>query len=70
MSKQSNEDQVTSPVMNEHETAVYLDVSVHALRKWRHEKKGPAFVKQGSRVGYLKRDADDYLNSVRIITRR
>lgn len=42
--------------LNEHEAAERLGVTVHALRKWRVNGTGPAFLKLGRAVRY---DADD-----------
>lgn len=36
------------------------------LAKWRHEKKGPAYVKSGSRVLYSGKDLIDWLDRQRV----
>lgn len=50
------------------EAAEYLGVKPSALTKWRYEKRGPAYVKSGSRVVYLKSDLDAWLATGRIKT--
>lgn len=50
------------------EAAEYLGVKPTALTKWRYEKRGPAYVKSGSRVVYLKADLDAWLAAGRIRT--
>ena len=39
------------------------------LARWRHEGRGPAYIKSGSRVLYLGRDVLDWLEAHRIETR-
>jgi len=36
------------------------------LAKWRHEKKGPAYIKSGSRVLYGGKDLIDWLKAQRV----
>ena len=50
------------------EAAEYLGVKASALTKWRCEKRGPAYVKSGNRVIYLKSDLDAWLATGRIQT--
>ena len=40
--------------------AAYLGCQVHTLAQWRHEKKGPPFIKCG-RIFYYKSDIDKWL---------
>ncbi|BCR05315.1 hypothetical protein DESUT3_23840 [Desulfuromonas versatilis] len=41
-------------------TAAYIGYKVHTLAQWRHEKKGPPYIKRG-RVYYFKDDVDAWL---------
>lgn len=56
----------TPLVIREQAAAQLLGVSVATLRRWRHERRGPAFVRLGRCVGYRPSDLDSYLatNSV------
>jgi len=42
--------------------------AVQTLARWRHEGKGPAYSKSGSRVIYLGADALAYLKARRVET--
>jgi hypothetical protein len=55
------------PVMDEHKAAEFLGVKVQTLRNWRHVRKGPPYLKIGSRVLYLENDLYEYRNSKRIV---
>ena len=50
-------------LLNEHEVARYLKISVASVRRWRLFRKGPKFVKIGSAVRYRKQDVETWLNS-------
>lgn len=52
--------------MNEKKAAEKLGVSVHTMRAWRFQGKGPVYTKLGRRVLYLPTDLDSYLESCRI----
>ena len=52
-----------SKLVNEHEAAQVLAVSVAALRRWRVEGRGPAFVKIERAVRYRLSDVESYLLS-------
>ena len=46
-----------SVILGESDSSVFLGAPaagprVSTLRKWRHEGRGPQYVKQGSRIGY------------------
>jgi excisionase family DNA binding protein len=43
------------------EAAKYLGLAEQTLRMWRHKRKGPAYVKVGRLICYLKSDLDDYI---------
>lgn len=49
-------------IMTEHEAAQHLALSVHTLRAWRAQRRGPAFVRIGRRaIRYRMADLDAYL---------
>lgn len=55
-------------VLNEKEVAKRLSVSIPTLRNWRHQGRGPAYLKIGSRkVGYLPEDCDRFAMSGRVV---
>ncbi len=56
--------------MTESEAADLLAVKVATLRAWRHNKKGPAFLKLGRAVRYAKDDMDRFIASSRVDTNR
>lgn len=45
--------------------AEYIGVKPQTLKNWRVQKRGPAFVKVGSKVRYLPADLDDWLRGQR-----
>lgn len=49
--------------LSEKETAKRLSVSVHALRKWRGQRRGPVCRYLGKRVVYAESDIIIWLNS-------
>jgi predicted DNA-binding transcriptional regulator AlpA len=51
--------------MTESEAASRLGLKVATLRAWRHQARGPAYVRLGRAVRYLAIDIDDFLNSNR-----
>jgi len=53
-------------VLNEKSTAEYLSVSVKTLQMWRHQRRGPAYLKISRAVRYRVEDLDAYLRSCRI----
>ncbi|MBI5086456.1 MAG: helix-turn-helix domain-containing protein [Acidobacteria bacterium] len=50
-------------MLNEHQVAEYLNMSVASVRRWRLFRKGPMFVKIGSAVRYKYGDLETWLNS-------
>jgi excisionase family DNA binding protein len=56
---------VTDQPLNETEAAARLGLKVATLRAWRHQGRGPAYVRLGRAVRYLATDIDDYLHSNR-----
>lgn len=55
-----------NPPVNEHEAARLLGVAVQTLRNWRHQRRGPAYCKAGTRVNYLVEDLKSYREKRRI----
>ena len=51
--------------MTESEAASRLGLKVATLRAWRHQGRGPAYVRLGRAVRYLSVDIDEFLNSNR-----
>jgi excisionase family DNA binding protein len=51
-------------LMTEIEVAKRLNVSVASVRRWRLERRGPAFVKVGALVRYHPEDLDAWLSEL------
>jgi len=49
-------------ILTDEETATYLGIHKRTLRDWRKKKKGPDYVKMGSKIRYRKIDINDYLD--------
>jgi hypothetical protein len=52
-------------LINEHEAAEMLDLSVHTLRRWRWSGGGPRFVKLGRAVRYDSRGMAEFVDAGR-----
>jgi len=50
-------------LLNEHEVAAYLNISVGTIRRWRLFRTGPKFVKVGAAVRYKREDLETWLES-------
>ncbi|MBP2437243.1 hypothetical protein JOF34_001829 [Microbacterium amylolyticum] len=50
-------------LLNEHDAAMWLTVSVGSLRAWRGQGTGPRYIKVGAQVRYRPGDLDAYLES-------
>ena len=50
-------------MMNEHQVANFLNMSVASMRRWRTFRNGPKFMKIGSAVRYRREDVDAWLSS-------
>jgi predicted DNA-binding transcriptional regulator AlpA len=50
-------------MLNEHQLAEFLNMSVKSLRGWRLFRKGPNFVKIGRAVRYRRTDVETWLSS-------
>ena len=51
--------------LTETEAAARLGLKVATLRAWRHQGRGPVFVRLGRAIRYLSNDVDDFLNANR-----
>jgi excisionase family DNA binding protein len=51
--------------LTETEAAVRLGLKVATLRAWRHQGRGPAYVRLGRAIRYLAADVDEFLSSNR-----
>ena len=47
--------------LTELEAAARLGLKVATLRAWRHQRRGPAFVRLGRAIRYLPSDIDEFL---------
>ena len=60
---------LTNPVGNqpltELEAAARLGLKVATLRAWRHQGRGPAYLRLGRAVRYLAGDIEEFLNANR-----
>jgi hypothetical protein len=54
-------------VVRERVAAQLLGVSVAALRRWRQEKRGPAFVRLERCVGYRMADLEAFISANRVV---
>jgi hypothetical protein len=53
----------TAPVVvRERDAAAMLGVSTAALRRWRRERRGPAFIRIEGCIGYRLADLEDFLS--------
>ena len=55
-------------ILNERETADFLNCSVAALRRWRQEGRGPSYYRVGKLIRYGSGDIEAYLESQRVET--
>lgn len=64
MLTQTNDTNGNQP-LTESEAAARLGLKVATLRAWRHQGRGPAYVRLGRAVRYLTTDIDDFIHSNR-----
>ena len=57
---------MNSQVLEEKEAARFLGLSVQTLRNWRHQRKGPPYLKISRSVRYRECGPAGYLESKRI----
>ena len=55
-----------NPLLNESKTAQILGLSKGTLTVWRHQGKGPRYVKLGGAIRYKLRDLTEYIKAHRI----
>jgi predicted DNA-binding transcriptional regulator AlpA len=55
-------------MLNEQETAEFLNCSVAALRRWRQEGRGPSYFRVGRLIRYGNADIEAFLESQRVET--
>jgi predicted DNA-binding transcriptional regulator AlpA len=53
----------TPGLLNEHQVAKFLQLSVASLRRWRLFRTGPKFLKIGAAVRYRREDVEAWLSS-------
>ena len=51
--------------LTESDAAARLGLKVATLRAWRHQRRGPAFVRLGRAIRYLASDLDEFLEANR-----
>lgn len=51
-------------LLDEHEVAANLRLSVATMRRWRLLNRGPKWLKLGSAVRYRPEDIDSYINGL------
>jgi predicted DNA-binding transcriptional regulator AlpA len=61
--KQRDVEDRQSAMLNEHQVARYLSISVGTVRRWRLFRNGPQYLKIGAAVRYRQRDVDRWLDS-------
>ena len=54
-----------SDPLTEREAATRLGLKVATLRAWRHQGKGPAFLRLGRAIRYLLSDLDEFVQANR-----
>jgi len=54
---------IINRLLNEHDVAEMLDVSVATVRRWRLLRQGPRFLKLGSLCKYKPEDVSAWLDS-------
>lgn len=56
----------TATTVDERVAAPYLGYTTSALRAWRHQGRGPAYIRIGRSVRYRLADLDAYLAAHRV----
>jgi predicted DNA-binding transcriptional regulator AlpA len=55
----------TNQALTESDAAARLGLKVATLRAWRHQRRGPAFVRLGRAIRYLSSDLEEFLKTNR-----
>jgi len=53
--------------LDHNQAAKYLGVAAQTLYNWRHERRGPDYVKMGRKIIYRQSDLDRYMQSKTIV---
>jgi excisionase family DNA binding protein len=53
--------------LNHKEAAQYLCVAEQTLYNWRHQRRGPNYLKMGRKIVYRQTDLDRYMESRTIV---
>ncbi len=56
--------------LNHNQAAEYLGVAAQTLYNWRHETRGPDYVKMGRKIVYRLSDLDHFIESQKISLRK
>ena len=54
-------------LLNEHQVAEFVQLSVASVRRWRLFRTGPKYLKIGAAVRYRREDVEDWLCSCRAV---
>jgi len=57
-------DNPDGPLLNEFEVAQKLRVSVSTVRRWRHLKRGPRYLKLNATIRYKTEDVTAWISSM------
>jgi|APSaa5957512622_1039677.scaffolds.fasta_scaffold11828_2 predicted DNA-binding transcriptional regulator AlpA len=50
-------------IFDHKDAASYLGIAVQTLYNWRNQRRGPNYVLMGSKILYLKKDLDEFIES-------
>jgi len=53
--------------LSHNQAAEYLGVAAQTLYNWRHERRGPNYVKMGRKIVYRQGDLDRFMESRKIV---
>jgi len=52
--------------LKEKDAASYIGFKAQTLNKWRSRKRGPAYLRIGGKIRYLRSDLDTFLSASRV----
>ncbi|MGE3512697.1 MAG: helix-turn-helix transcriptional regulator [Vicinamibacterales bacterium] len=64
-----SQDRQPNLTLDEADASNYINYSRAALRVWRRQSRGPAFIQVGRSIRYRRGDLDDWLSAHRVETR-
>jgi len=64
--KQTETTTVPNDCMSSKRTAQYLDAAEQTLNNWRHQGRGPSYIKIGKKILYRRSDVDAWLDAHRV----